>query len=74
MPVFLPPKCEDCGADPGEHHLTWCPFSEARGGEICPFCGAYSTSQCEYEDDTEVCPWEASEPDPDHMRDLRDER
>lgn len=26
MPVFLPPKCEDCGADPGEHHLSWCPY------------------------------------------------
>lgn len=47
---------------------------EASGGEICPFCGAYSTSQCEYEDDTEVCPWDANQPDPDHMRDIRDER
>lgn len=47
---------------------------EERFGPICPFCGAYSTSQCEYEDDTEVCPWEESQPDPDYLRDLRDER
>lgn len=46
---------------------------EERGGYICPFCGAYSTSQCEYEDDTETCPWEESQPDPDYLRDLRDE-
>lgn len=46
---------------------------EARSGKICPFCGAYSTSQCEFEDDTE-CPWEESEPDPDYLRDLRDDR
>ncbi|WP_213547831.1 DUF4326 domain-containing protein [Vannielia litorea] len=25
MPVFLPPRCEDCGAKPGDPHLSWCP-------------------------------------------------
>lgn len=43
-----------------------------RFGSVCPFCGAYSTSQCEYEDDTE-CPWEEMQPDPDEQRDLRRE-
>lgn len=43
---------------------------ERRFGPCCPFCGAYSTSQCEHEDDTE-CPWEEMQPDPDYLRDLR---
>lgn len=30
MPVFLPPRCEDCGAKPGERHLSWCPCGPAR--------------------------------------------
>lgn len=40
---------------------------ETYGVAVCPFCGAYSTSQCEYEDDTEICPWEESQPDPDYL-------
>jgi len=47
---------------------------ESRGGKLCPFCGAYSRRQCDLEDETGgVCPWEESEPDPDYLRDLRDE-
>jgi len=47
---------------------------ESRGGKLCPFCGAYSTNQCELEEETEGnCPWEMSEPDPDDLRDQRDE-
>lgn len=49
---------------------------EARGGQLCPFCGAYSPRQCELSEETDgVCPWEESqdEPDPDYLRDLRDE-
>ena len=46
----------------------------SRSGQLCPFCGAYSPRQCELEEETEGnCPWEMSEPDPDHLRDLRDE-
>lgn len=54
---------------------------EARGGSICPFCGAYSTRSCELDDEAEgygYCPWEeaeeGAEPDPDYLRDLRDDR
>lgn len=52
---------------------------EDRGGNICPFCGAYSTRSCELEEETGgACPWEEaaedSEPDPDYLRDLRDDR
>lgn len=47
---------------------------EARGGSICPFCGTYSTRSCEFEDDDAECPWEQSEPDPDYLRDLREDR
>jgi len=47
---------------------------ESRGGKLCPFCGAYSPRQCELEEETGgCCPWEESEPDPDYLRDLRDE-
>lgn len=47
---------------------------ESRFGPCCPFCGAYSTNQCEYEDGTECCPWEESKPDPDYLHDrFRDE-
>ena len=47
--------------------------------ELCPFCGAYSPRQCEIEDEIggAECPWEsliADEPDPDILRDDRDER
>lgn len=45
---------------------------------LCPFCGAYSSRQCELEEETGgECPWELSrddEPDPDHLREARDER
>lgn len=47
---------------------------EARGGKLCPLCGAYSTRPCELEDEMDgICPWEESEgePDPDYLRDLR---
>lgn len=47
------------------------PEDERRG--CCPFCGAYASSQCEFEDDTE-CPWEESQPDPDALRDSRNDR
>lgn len=44
------------------------------GGMLCPFCGAYSPRQCELEEETGGnCPWEMSEPDPDELRDLRNE-
>ncbi len=47
---------------------------EQRGGTLCPFCGAYSPRQCELEEETGgVCPWEESEPDPDELRELREE-
>lgn len=43
-------------------------------GPLCPFCGAYSTRQCELEEETDGnCPWELSEPDPDDLRDQRSE-
>lgn len=47
---------------------------EARGGKLCPLCGAYSTRSCELEDEMDgICPWEEfeDEPDPDYLRDLR---
>jgi hypothetical protein len=50
---------------------------EAGGGRICPFCGAYSTNSCELEDETDgVCAWDEAEegPDPDYLRDLRNDR
>lgn len=43
-------------------------------GVLCPWCGAYSPRQCELEDDLGECPWENSEPDPDRLREDRDER
>lgn len=46
-------------------------------GNLCPWCGAYSPSHCELEEETGICPWEEdSDPDPDYLRDLRmeDER
>ncbi len=47
---------------------------ESRGGTLCPFCGAYSSRQCELEEETGgSCPWEESQPDPDDQRDQRDE-
>ena len=47
--------------------------------ELCPFCGAYSPRSCELEDEFpgSSCPWAdqlADEPDPDILRDDRDER
>ncbi len=50
---------------------------EASCGSICPFCGAYSRRSCELEEESGgVCPWEESqpEPDPDYLRDLREDR
>ncbi len=40
---------------------------------ICPWCGAWSRRNCEMEEEMGSCPWEDSEPDPDHLRDIRDE-
>lgn len=46
--------------------------SEDRG--LCPWCGASSPRNCELVAETDHnCPWELSEPDPDELRDLRDE-
>jgi hypothetical protein len=45
---------------------------------LCPFCGAYSPRSCELEEETGgECPWLEileDEPDPDILRDDRDER
>ena len=42
---------------------------------ICPFCGAWSRRSCEMEDEMGECPWdEESEPDPDYLREDRDEK
>jgi hypothetical protein len=45
---------------------------------LCPMCGAYSPRQCELRDETGgECPWELmsdDEPDPDYLREDRDER
>jgi len=41
---------------------------------LCPWCGAYSKRQCELKEEMGVCPWEESEPDPDRLREDRDER
>lgn len=49
---------------------------EARGGTLCQFCGAYSVSQCELREEMGgACAWEDAdeEPDPDYLRDLRNE-
>ena len=43
--------------------------------KLCEFCGAYSPRSCELRDEMDgVCPWEESEPDPDLLREDRDER
>lgn len=44
--------------------------------DLCPWCGAASRRQCELEEDMGSCPWEDSEaePDPDRLREDRDER
>ena len=45
---------------------------------LCPFCSAYSPRVCELEEETGgECPWLEileDEPDPDILRDDRDER
>ncbi len=45
---------------------------------LCPFCGAYSPRSCELEEETGgECPWLEileDKPDPDLLRDDRDER
>jgi hypothetical protein len=44
---------------------------------ICPWCGAYSTRSCEMEDENGMCPWQEHQdanPDPDRLREDRDER
>lgn len=46
---------------------------EASGGKICPFCGAYDTQPCEMDKEKGTCLWEESIPDPDDLRDQRDE-
>lgn len=42
----------------------------------CPFCGAYSVRSCEIEGIDDGCPWDdmLNEPDPDWLREERDER
>ena len=49
---------------------------EARGGEICPFCGAYSPRSCDMDgfEETGICPWDESHPDPDAIRDMKQDR
>lgn len=43
--------------------------------DLCPWCGAYSRRSCEMEEEMGVCPWEEmDEPDPDILREDRDER
>ena len=47
----------------------------SKPGDICEFCGAYSTRSCELREEMNgICPWEESEPDPDILREDRDER
>ncbi|AZO67682.1 hypothetical protein [Mesorhizobium sp. M6A.T.Cr.TU.016.01.1.1] len=47
---------------------------ESSRGKPCPVCGAYSTEQCEDCDrDSGICPAEETEPDPDDLRDQREE-
>ncbi len=45
---------------------------------LCPICGAYSPRHCEMREELSgICPWEESEddvPDPDRLREDRDER
>lgn len=43
---------------------------------LCPFCGAYSRRSCELKEEMERCPWSEAEeePDPDRLREDRDER
>lgn len=40
----------------------------------CEICGAYSRRSCEMEDDLGFCPKEEAEPDPDILREDREER
>lgn len=40
--------------------------------EPCPWCGAYSRRSCYMEVDMGYCPWD--EPDPDILREDRDEQ
>jgi len=45
--------------------------------DVCPICGARNSSLCQaLESATDGCPWEEAhpEPDPDYLRDLRDDR
>lgn len=44
---------------------------------LCPWCGAESPKRCEMEENAGYCPWEdeeLEEPDPDILREDRDER
>lgn len=41
---------------------------EARGGKLCPWCGAYGPERCELEEEMGSCPWD-DEPDVDDLRD-----
>lgn len=46
---------------------------DERSGDLCPFCGAYSTNSCELEVETGgVCPWDEAQDgdDPDYLRGL----
>ncbi|MET3648080.1 hypothetical protein [Phyllobacterium ifriqiyense] len=50
------------------------PEEDRESKSLCPFCGAYSSKQCELEEETNgCCPWEEIEPDPDYLRDVRNE-
>ncbi len=44
------------------------------GDTPCPFCGAISPPRsCATQDYEGVCPWEEGQPDPDILREDRDE-
>lgn len=45
------------------------------GMTLCAFCGAYSMRACDLREEAGgECPWEEMEPDPDRLREDRDER
>lgn len=42
---------------------------------VCPVCGLRNRSDCEFIEDDPGCHWEEPpEPDPDYLRDMRDDR
>jgi hypothetical protein len=54
-------------------YLDWIHSSDK---STCPFCGAYYRRSCEMEDEADFCAWEdaTEEPDPDRLREDRDEK